>query len=67
MEAKKITTILVDVSAGFIVVLVGLGMLPFPFNIMWGLFNVWLWIVVPTTILWAKKKEDKEKKLLNSL
>lgn len=67
MDAKIMATIVVDVSAGFIVVLVGLGMLPFPLNIMWGLFNVWLWIVVPTTILWAKKKEDEEKKLLNSL
>jgi hypothetical protein len=67
MEAKKIATILVDVSAGFIVVLVSLGMLPFPLNIMWALFNVWLWIAVPTAILWAKKKEDEEKKLLNSL
>jgi len=60
MEAKKIATILIDVSAGFIVVLVGLGMLPFPLNIIWGLFNVWLWIVSPTAILWAKKKEDEK-------
>jgi len=67
MEAKKIATIVVDVSAGFIVVLIGLGMLPFPLNIMWGLFNVWLWIALPTAILWANKKEDEKKKLLNSL
>jgi hypothetical protein len=67
MEAKKIATILVDVSAGFIVVLVGLGMLPFPLNIIFGLFNIWLWIAVPTVVLWAKKKEDEEKKLLNSI
>jgi len=67
MDAKKIVTIVVDVSAGFIVVLVGLGMLPFPLNIIWGLFNIWLWIALPTTILWVNKKEDEEKKLLNSL
>lgn len=67
MEAKKIATILVDVSAGFIVVLVGLGMLPFPLNIIFGLFNVWLWIAVPTVVLWVKKKEDEEKNLLNSI
>jgi len=67
MEAKKIATIMVDVSAGFIVVLMGLGMLPFPLSIMWGLFNIWLWIVIPAAILWAKKKEDEEKKLLNSI
>jgi len=67
MDAKKIVTIFVDVSAGFIVVLIGLGMLPFPFNIMWGLFNVWLWIALPTAILWAEKKEDEKKKLLNSI
>jgi len=58
MEVKKIATIVIDVFLGFIVVLVGLGMLPFPLNIVWGLFNVWLWIVSPTAILWAKKKED---------
>jgi len=65
MEAKKIATIMVDVSAGFIVVLVGLEMLPFPLNIIWGFFNVWLWIASPA-ILWANKKEN-DKKLLNSI
>ncbi len=54
-------TLVANVSAGFIVVLVGLGMLPFPLNLVWGLFNVWLWIVSPTTILWAKKKEEEKK------
>lgn len=58
---KKIATIMVDISAGFIVVLVGLGMLSFPLNVIWGTFNVWLWIVSPTAILWAKKKEDEKK------
>ena len=66
MEVKKMAIIAVDVFCGFIVVVVGLGMLPFPLNIIWGLFNVWLWIVSPTAILWAKKKED-EKRLSNSL
>lgn len=66
MEAKKTATIVANISLGFIVVLVGLGMLSFPLNIMWGVFNVWLWIVSPTAILWAKKKED-EKKFLDSL
>jgi hypothetical protein len=58
MEAKKIAAIAVDASAGFIVVLMGLEMLPFPLNIIWGIFNVWLWIASPTLILWAKNKED---------
>lgn len=58
MEVKKIATIVANVSAGFVVVLVGLGMLPFPLNIIWGVFNVWLWIVSPTATLWAEKKED---------
>jgi len=58
MEVKKLVTIVANVSAGFVVVLVGLEMLPFPLNIIWGVFNVWLWIVSPTAILWAKKKED---------
>jgi len=60
MEARKIATIVVNVLAGFIVVRVGLGMLPFPLNKIWGLFNVWLWIVPPTAIFWAKKKEDEK-------
>ncbi len=57
MEGRKIATIVVDVFLGFIVVLVGLEMLPFPLNILWGLFNVWLWIMIPTTILWIDKEE----------
>jgi len=58
MEIKKIAVIVANISAGFIVVLVGLTMLSFPLNLVWGAFNVWLWIVVPTAILWANKKEE---------
>ncbi len=61
MKVKKMATLVANVSAGFVVVLVGLGMLPFPLNLAWGLFNVWLWIVSPTTILWAQKKEEEKK------
>ena len=61
MEVRKIATIVVDVFLGFIVVLIGLQMLPFPLNIFWGLFNVWLWIVLPTTMLWANKKENENR------
>jgi len=61
VEAKKIAIIVADVSAGFIVVLVGLEMLSFPLNVVWGLFNVWLWIVSPTMILLAEKKEEGKK------
>jgi hypothetical protein len=57
MEAKKIAAIAVDISAGFIVALMGLEMLPFPLDIIWGIFNVWLWIVSPALILWAKNKD----------
>ena len=58
MDAKKIVTIVVDASAGFIVALMGFKMTPFPLDIIWGAFNIWLWIVSPTVILWAKNKED---------
>jgi len=61
VEAKKIAIIVADVSAGFIVVLVGLEILSFPLNVVWGLFNVWLWIVSPTMILLAEKKEEGKK------
>jgi hypothetical protein len=36
MEADKIAIILIDVSAGFIVFLIGLGMLSFPYDIIWA-------------------------------
>lgn len=61
METKKTATIVANVSAGFVVVLVGLTMLPFPLDIVWGMFNVWLWIASPTAIQLAKKKEDERK------
>ena len=60
MEVKKIVTIVVNVSAGFIVVLIGLGMLPFPLSIVWGVFNVWLWIISPTAVLWADRKDENK-------
>ena len=58
MLAKKIVTIAVDAAAGFIVTLTGFRMVWFPLDMIWGIFNVWLWIVAPTLILWAKNKED---------
>ena len=58
MKMRKVATIVVDTSAGFIVVLTGLEMLPFPLNIIWAIFNAWLWIASPALILWAKNKED---------
>jgi hypothetical protein len=58
MKIRKAATIAVDAVAGFIVTLIGLEMVLFPLNIIWGIFNVWLWIASPTLILWAKNKED---------
>lgn len=67
MEVKKTATIMANVFAGFIVVLVGLTMLSFSLNLVWGTFNVWLWIVSPTAILWAKKKEDEKNSISNKM
>jgi len=67
MEFKKTVTIVANVSAGFIVISVGLTMLQFPFNLVWGTFNVWLWIVSPTAILWAKKKEDEKNSISSKM
>jgi len=67
MEFRKIVTIVANVFAGFIVVLVGLTMLSFPFSLVWGTFNVWLWIVSPTAILWAKKKEDEKNSISSKM
>ncbi len=61
MKLQKIVTIVANVFGGSIVVLVGLTMLSFPLNLVWGTFNAWLWIGAPTAILWAKKKEDEKK------
>jgi hypothetical protein len=58
MKIRIAATIVVDVSAAFIVVLIGLEMLSFPLNVIWGIFNAWLWIASPALILWAKNKED---------
>jgi hypothetical protein len=58
MEAKKIATITADASGGLIVTLVGFKMATFPYDIVWGIFNFWLWIVSPALILWARNKED---------
>jgi hypothetical protein len=57
MKTRKAATIAVDAGAGFIVVLIGLEMLPFPLSAIWGIFNAWLWIASPTLIYWAKNKE----------
>jgi len=64
MEANRIAIIVANVSAGFIVVLMGFEMLPFPLNTIWVVFNLWLWIVLPIVILWAKNKE-RYKEVLN--
>jgi hypothetical protein len=60
MEADKIAIIIVDISAGFIVFLIGLGMLSFPYDIIWAVFNIYLWIVLPMLILWSWNKKDTE-------
>lgn len=60
MEAKKIVAIVVNVTAGFTVILVGLAMLPFPLNIAWGVFNFWIWIVSPAAILRAERKDENK-------
>jgi hypothetical protein len=39
-------------------------MATFPYDIVWGIFNFWLWIVSPALILWARNKEV-EKNLLD--
>jgi len=58
MKARKTITIAVDASAGFIVTVTGVQMTQFPLNVIWGAFNIWLWIASPMLILWAKNKED---------
>ncbi len=58
MRAEKLALIIADVSAGFMVVLMGFQMLTFPFNMIWVIFNLWLWVVFPIVILWSKKKEN---------
>jgi CRISPR/Cas system CMR subunit Cmr4 (Cas7 group RAMP superfamily) len=57
-KMRKAATIVVDVSAGFVVTLTGLEILQFPLNVIWGIFNAWLWIASPALILWAKNKEN---------
>lgn len=60
MEVRKTAIIIVDFFAGLIVSIAGSTMLQSPLNLVWMIFNAWLWIVSPTTILWAKKREDEK-------
>lgn len=50
MEARRIAVILTDIMLGFTVFLIGLDMLQFPFNVLWGAFNIWLWIIFPLIV-----------------
>ena len=61
MEANRTAIIVANVSTGSIVVLIGFEMLPFPLNVIWVVFNIWLWIVLPLVTLWAKNKEGTKK------
>ena len=58
MRAEKIAIIVADALAGFVVFLMGLEMLSFPFNVIWVIFNFYLWIVFPIVILWSKNREE---------
>jgi hypothetical protein len=60
MHANKIVTLAINISAGFAVTVVGFETLPFPLDIVWGAFNVWLWIVSPMAILLTKSKEEEK-------
>jgi len=64
MKTEKIAIIIADASAGFVVFLMGLQMLTFPFDIIWVAFNLMLWIALPILILWSKNKEDAKNPLL---
>lgn len=59
MTIRKILTILANVAAGAIVVSVGLDMLPFPYSLIWGIFNAYIWIVAPITLYHANKSVPK--------
>jgi len=60
MKLRQIITICVDIVAGSIVVTVGLMMLPFPLNILWGIFNAYMWIAVPIILYKANRTEEKK-------
>lgn len=59
LKIEKIITIIIDLVLGSVVVAIGLMMLPFPLNMVWIIFNLWIWIVAPLTLLWAKKKTEE--------
>ena len=63
LKLRKTVTIAVDVSVGATIVVIGLIILPFPLNLVWGLFNVWLWVVAPSMLLWAKRREEEKQAL----
>lgn len=57
---RKLITIAIDMIGGAIVVSVGLSMLPFPYNLVWGTFNLYIWIVAPILLLKANKNGGKK-------
>jgi len=61
MEIEKIAIIVANITVGFIVFLMGLGMLSYPYNLIWAIFNLWLWVVTPLVILLIKSEKYLEK------
>jgi len=57
MEIEKIAIIVANITVGFIVFLMGLGMLSYPYNLIWVIFNLWLWVVTPLVILLIKSEK----------
>lgn len=48
-----------DIIGGIITITVGLFMLPFYFAVPWVVFNGWLWLGAPLTLMWANEEEKQ--------
>lgn len=59
MNIKKVLVLMADLASGAIVISVGLSMLPFPYDLVWGAFNAYVWIAAPTLLWFANKKVSK--------
>jgi len=59
MKPLRILTVVADIIGGIITITVGLFMLPFYFAVPWVVFNGWLWLGAPLTLMWANEEEKQ--------
>jgi hypothetical protein len=63
VKLLRILTAVADIIGGMITITLGLFMLLLHLTISWVIFNAWLWLGAPLTLMWANE-EEKQKGIL---